>query len=307
MWGRRIVYLVSLLGGLVFYGLYKEWLSWILLVIIFVLPWFSLALSLPAMLTVQVSLRCPQSVRMGVPARTALRIEGKLPAPPVSSKIKLKNNLTGAVYVGEPGELIPTEHSGVMVISYDQVYIYDYLGLFRRRLRRGDKTQVYIEPKPVPSERLPELAGRTVSLWRPKPGGGFSENHDLRLYRPGDDLRNLHWKMSAKTGKLIYREPIEPVQKGYLITMSLAGTPDVLDKKLGQLLWLSNALLDRQLVHSVRCHTGNGQVHFPVADKAALELGMHKLLEALPVQEEREPEHIDVLWKHHIGGGGDAS
>ena len=280
-------------------------MSWILLLIVAGLPWFSLLLSLPAMLTAKVSLRCPASVRMGVPARTALRLEGKLPTPAVSSKIKLRNTLTDTVYVGQPGELIPTDHCGAVVISYDQFYVYDYLGLFRRRLRRGDKTQVYVEPKPVSAGELPELAGRAVSLWRPKPGGGFSENHDLRLYRPGDDLRNLHWKMSAKTGKLVYREPIEPVQKGYLLTMTLSGTPEELDKKLGQLVWTSTALLEKQLEHSVRCTTGNGVVSFEVTDKESLELGLHRLLESPPAKKEAEPESADVLWKHHIGGGGD--
>lgn len=304
MRGRRVAYLVCLLGSLVFYGFYQEWMSWILLVIVLTLPWFSLVLSLPAMLTAKASLRCPASVRMGVPARTVLRLEGKLPTPAVKSKIKLKNILTDTVYVGEPGELIPTDHCGAVVISYDQFYVYDYMGLFRRRLRRGDKTKVYVEPKPVPVQALPELAGRAVSLWRPKPGGGFSENHDLRLYRPGDDLRNLHWKMSAKTGKLIYREPIEPVQKGYLLTMTLSGLPEELDQKLGQLVWTSNALLDKQLEHSIRCQTGKGVVSFPVTDKESLELGLRILLESPTAKKEAEPEYADVLWKHHIGGGG---
>lgn len=305
MWGRRIAYLVTLLGSLVFYGFYKEWLSWIALVTIFFLPWLSLLISLPAMLTVKASLRCPKTVRMGVPARTALQLECKFPTPPVSSRIRLRHSLSDTSFVGTPGELIPTDHCGVMIISYDELNVYDYLGLFRGRLRRQDRTLVYVEPKPVPAGQLPELAGRAVSLWRPKPGGGFSENHDLRLYRPGDDLRNLHWKMSAKTGKLIYREPIEPVQKGYLLTLALCGTPEELDKKLGQLVWLSSQLIVKQLDHGVRCRTGSGTVHFQVTDKASLEKGLHSLLEGPAAGSEAEPEHADVLWKHHIGGDGD--
>ena len=34
MWGRRIVYLMTLTGCLVFYGFYKEWFSWLLLMLI---------------------------------------------------------------------------------------------------------------------------------------------------------------------------------------------------------------------------------------------------------------------------------
>ena len=52
MWKRRIIYLSALLWCLVFYGFYREWFSWVLLLTVLLLPWFSLAVSLPALLTV---------------------------------------------------------------------------------------------------------------------------------------------------------------------------------------------------------------------------------------------------------------
>lgn len=296
---------MTLLGSLVFYGFYKEWLSWIAMITIFFLPLLSLLLSLPAMLTVKASLRCPQTVRMGMPARIALHFDCMFPIPPVKSRIRLRNSLSEESFLGEPGELIPTDHCGVMIISYDELLVYDYLGLFRRRLRGQDRTMVYVLPKPVPGAQIPELVGKAVSLWRPKRGGGFSENHDLRPYRPGDDLRNLHWKMSAKTGKLIYREPIEPVQNGYLLTLSLCGNAEELDRKLGRLLWTSTQLTVKQLEHNVRCRTGSGEVQFQVTDKDSLEAGICRLLEGPAAGAEGEPEHGDVLWSHHIGGDAD--
>ena len=51
MLGRRLFYLAVLGFCLVFYCFYQEWFSWLLLVTVVALPWFSLALSLPAMLT----------------------------------------------------------------------------------------------------------------------------------------------------------------------------------------------------------------------------------------------------------------
>lgn len=295
---------MTLAGSLAFYGFYREWFSWILFLTVAALPWFSLILSLPAILTVRAGLRCPETVRVGVPVRTTLEVESKFPTPPVSSKIRLHNSLTDARYTGLPGERIPTDHCGMMTISYDQFFAYDYLGLFRRRLRRGDKCVVYIEPKAVSTAQLPRFEGTVVNAWKPKPGGGFSENHDLRLYRPGDDLRNIHWKMAAKTGKLIYREPIEPVQKGYLLTLSLSGKPDELDQKLGQLLYLSGQLLARQHAHQVRCLTGKGTVTFTVTDEATLKTGIHMLLGSTPVKSDADPEKQNVLWQHHIGGDG---
>lgn len=304
MWGRRLVYLMTLVGCLVFYGFYKEWFSWLLLLTVLLLPLFSLAVSLPAMLTVQAHLRCPDRVRLGVPLRTALQLESKGVTPPVSSRIRLRNNLTDARYVGAPGERIPTEHCGLMTISYDRLFVYDYLGLFCRRLRKGDSCTVYIEPKPVPCGKVPDFAGKAVSGWRPKPGGGFSEHHELRLYRPGDDLRNIHWKLTTKTGKLVYREAMEPLRKGRLLTMTLSGTPKQLDRKLGQLLHLSQEMLSRQMEHEVLCVTGEGQVRFSVHDAASWEQGLCAILRSRPAKTEAGAEQENVLWQHHIGGDG---
>lgn len=297
--------MVALLGSLVFYGLYQQWLSWIFVMMLLALPWVSLCMSLPAMLTVKAEFRCPRTVRMGMPARTAMDYRCKFPAPPVRCRLKLHHSLSGVNFIGEPGEMIPTEHCGVMRISIEKFDVYDYLGLFRRRMRRGGMTVVYIYPKPVTTHKLSEMGERTVSLWRPKPGGGFSENHDLRLYRPGDDLRNLHWKMSAKTGKLIYREPIEPVRKGCLLTLSLTGKPEVLDQKLGQMIYLGEQLLAKQMQFTVRGITGSGSVELQVTDKPSLETCLQRFLEGPVASREEVPVRSDALWQHHIGGDGD--
>ena len=304
MWGRRLFYLLSLLGAVVFYGLYREWFSWLLLVTVFLLPWFSLILSLPAILSAQATLRCPDAMRVGVPVRTSLQVTCSFPTPPVTCRLRLYNSLTDSRYVGKAGELIPTDHCGCMTISYDRLFVYDYLGLFCRRLRKGDATGVYIEPKPVPTGLPEQLQSRTVSLWKPKPGGGFSENHDLRLYRPGDDLRSIHWKMSAKTGKLIYREAIEPAQKGYLLTLTLYGDAATMDKKLGQLLWLNHTLLQRNCDHEVQCRTGSGVFSYHVDNFAHAQEGLKILLRSAPAKSEGETGKQNVLWQYHIGGDG---
>lgn len=302
MWERRIAYLAALLGCLVFYGFYREWFAWFSLVIVATLPWFSLLISLPSMLTVKADLRCPSSVRQDMPVRTALLLSGPLPAPPVSCRIRLVNNLTGERFLGEPGERIPTTHCGLMTISYPQLFVYDYLGLFRRRLRRSEHCTVYIEPKPIPDTRPLQPEGTSVRAWRPKPGGGFSEVHDLRLYRPGDDLRHIHWKMAAKTGKLIYREPMEPVQKGYVLNIALSGTPGEIDNVLGQLVWSSHTLLEKNLPHTVRAMTGKGLLIYSVNDTASLENCVHGLLSSPTAESNSIGDAENALWQHRIGG-----
>ena len=305
MWSRRILYLASLLFCLVFYVFYKEWMAWILLLSVAGLPWLSLLMSLPAMLTVKAQLRCPRSVRMGVPARTGLKLECKFPQPPVSCKIRLHHSLTDAVFVGQPGELIPTDHCGVMSISYDRLQIYDYLCLFRRNLKRPDKTEVYIEPKPIPTREALHFSGKSVSLWRPKPGGGFSENHDLRPYRPGDELRQIHWKISAKVGDLIYREALEPAQKQVVLTLTLSGTPEELDRKLGRVQGISIQLLSHGTPHIIYCRTASGTLTLEVNDRKTQEQAIRTLLTGKPTEGEADMTIQDALWQCRIGGGPD--
>lgn len=302
MWGRRIIYLASLAWCLVFYGFYREWFSWLLLVTVAVLPWFSLLLSLPAMLTAKARVRCPESVRLQVPARSSMQVDCRFPLPRVECRIRLYNSLTGSRYVGTPGELIPSEHCGCMHIQVERLKVYDYLGLFSGSMRKQENVCVFIEPKQVKCV-MPEMKGdRAVRAWRPKPGGGFSENHDLRPYRPGDELHGIHWKMTAKTGKLIYREPIEPAQKGGLLHLTLCGDSTQLDLKLGRLLWLSGQLLDRQCPHEVRCNTGEGLVQAHIDTPEDIRKLLRRLLAATCTAGEVADAGSDVLWQYHIGG-----
>lgn len=239
---------------------------------------------------------------MDMPVRISLEVTSWLPVPLLKSRLLVQNQLTGADYKIAPGQRLPTDHCGYLHISYDTVLVGDYLGLWVRRLRKREAIGVYIEPKPVTCGIPEQMQLRSVSIWKPKPGGGFSEHHDLREYRPGDELHGIHWKMTAKTGKLIYREPIVPAQQGYLLTMTLCGDAQTLDKKLGQLLYASETLLKRQLAHAVCCRTGEGTVEFSVTDSQSLKEGLHILLRSTPAVGETVFQGRNVLWQHHIGG-----
>ena len=66
MAGRRIVYLASLIGCLVFYYFYREWLSWLFLMALVALPWLPLLLTLPVLLTVRAELEVAGAVTVAL-------------------------------------------------------------------------------------------------------------------------------------------------------------------------------------------------------------------------------------------------
>lgn len=297
---RRCLYLAVLTLCLVLYAFYREWLAWLLLMAVVYLPWFSLLVSLPAMCTVKTSLRCPTEISVGQSVRPELERVCRLPAPPVRCKLKVRHCITGQSHVVKLGKPLPTEHCGALELTPTRLWVCDYSGLWRFPGGRKVPLQLTVLPKPVEPEEIPEPNLYTAAGWRPKSGGGFSENHDLRLYRPGDDLRNIHWKLSSKTGKLILREPVEPLHKQMLVTLELSGDLEMLDSKLGRLLWITEHFLEKGITHEIRCLTGRGVEVCPVADRESREAMLRTLL-ASPACPEGQVLP-DVPGAFHIGG-----
>ena len=79
MAGRRIIYLASLLGCLVFYYFYREWLSWLFLMTVGALPWFSLLVSLPAIFTARGHLDLPGDLQIGEDCQVTARLTASSP------------------------------------------------------------------------------------------------------------------------------------------------------------------------------------------------------------------------------------
>ncbi len=303
---NRLLYLAVLVGCLIFYWAYGEWFSWFLLLWVLSLPPLSLLLSLPAILTAKVALWGPVQVTKGQAAEMQVRTFSKIPVPEAHCSIHAYNAMTGAhIRLRRRSTAIPTEHCGALRLEPEKAWVCDYLGLVRLPVRKKQGCTVLVCPQAEPMFLPPLLKKRPVTLWRPKPGGGFSEDHDLRPYRPGDSLRLIHWKVTAKTGKLIYREPIEALQDKAVLSMALSGSPETLDAKLGRLLWLSIYLVGRKFPHQIRCMTGAGEQTYPVETAADVILAIHRLLAMPASQAIAMPETEDAFWHHAIGGDAD--
>jgi uncharacterized protein (DUF58 family) len=176
------------------------------------------------------------------------------------------------------------------------------LGLFFLPIRKKAQTGVIVRPLPEKVNHLPQLERYISASWRPKAGGGFAENHELRLYRPGDSLNQIHWKMSAKTGKYIIREAMIPRNSRIILTMELKGTAQQQDAKFGQLMWLGQYLLEKELRHEWSVLTGNGLCSFPVADEKSLIEALQQLLAEPPVEEDAAWPALNAGWHYRIGG-----
>lgn len=301
---RRILYLLCLLGCFGFYIAYGEWLSWLLLKAMLLLPWLSLLLSLPAMLTLKARFLCPLQVTKGEKIPLRMQIRCPLPVPPVQWCFHVFESYSGDAWKYRAGESVTADHCGCLTVKVKKAWRYDYLGLFRLPLGRRVEQTVLIYPQAVPVDDLPSLKRYLAGSWKPKRGGGFAENYDLREYHEGDDLRQMHWKLTAKTGKPVLREPIVPVRGKLCLTMILGGSPEVIDEKLGKLLHVSQRLLGKELPHEIVCLTGEGQKVLGVANKDELHAAITALLLCTPTAQQRMPT-LQASWLYRIGGNYD--
>ena len=302
---RRLLYLGCLAGSLVFYFYYQQWMSWVILLSVAALPWISLLLSLPAMLQFRAELEAPAFVLMGDEAEGFLWGLSKLPQPLFQGRILLKNLNTGETRRHDPLKPLPTAHCGGWSITARNVRVCDYLGLFRCKVKQVHSHTMIVRPRPLAMAQSPALRKALAHSWRPKFGGGYAENHELRLYRPGDNLNQIHWKLSAKTGDLILREPMVPNVGRAVLTLDLCGTPEELDRKLGRLQWLSLDLLEQHLPHEIRCLTGSGVIVHFISNEKELTAAMDDILCHPLVSEGTLRERmVGAVWQYHIGGDG---
>ena len=303
MTSRRILYLGALAGCLVFYFCYQQWLSWLLLLAAAILPWLSLLLSIPAMIQFRAEIELPGHAKKGDEIRAELWGLSHLPQPHFLGKVFREDLLTGQKVRHHTRQPIPTAKCGGVKLEVQKLRICDYLGLFSFPVRTPESKIMVVRPEPIPMTEMPDLTHHIPRGWKPKHGGGFAENHELRLYRPGDSLNQVHWKLTAKTGNLILREPMEPIRERLVLTMDLHGD---IDRKCGQLLWLSRNLLEQKLAHEIRCLTADGVIIYSVIDENELISAIDGLLcHPMAPGGTLRDRVTGAVWQYHIGGDAD--
>lgn len=254
------LYLLSLAGVLVFHAFYFGWYSWFLLLLTAALPLFSLLVSVLAMVRIRLYLDAPAGCMRGEPVYVTLRaVNGFLPMPRCRFRLVVKYVMSGkevSLKQQAPGQdswYVPldTSHCGVLHCCLEKARVYDYMGLFCLPVRRPPAVEVMVKPRAVQPEKLPNLSHFLARRRKPKPGGGFSEEHEMRDYRPGDSMRDIHWKLSVKTDRTIVREAQEPIRGNTLLTFDLKGAESRIDGMLERLLWLSDWLIDHDTPHQI--------------------------------------------------------
>ena len=257
---RRIVYAIALAGSIFFFVLYPLWFAWYLLLLMLLLLPFDLLISLPGMLSRSISLSSPKILETGEDGIVVLTTHQKSGFPARCVKIWLKISgddftiwrrfVFSADEGGRYEVSIDTARTGVTVFESKRIWTVSILGLVCLPKNLDLRTSVLVLPPPAKPPHTVALP-RGIVL-RPKPGGGFAEDYDLRPYRLGDPIRAVHWKVSAKFDALIIREPLVPPSHSRLLHAVQWNGAKERDLILSRLRWVSDYLLKWDLAYYIR-------------------------------------------------------
>ena len=108
---------------------------------------------------------------------------------------------------------LPTRQRGIFDVTPLEVTRRDSFELFRLSRKHGRTERIWVYPRVLGFRTLP--AGQTRHLEGPSsdtaPQGNITF-HRLREYIAGDDLRLVHWRSSARAGRLMVKHNVDTSQ-----------------------------------------------------------------------------------------------
>ncbi len=171
---------------------------------------------------VDLGIETPAQLRVAEPFETTVRVRN--PSSRSTGPIVLTHFLLGSHPLVEPAliylDALPPGDSRNVTVSrapinrghgkhhrLDCLWVGPF-GLFERRRRSCIHIETDVAPAPAPPLPLPDFGGGADAVAGPlRPG---LDVDTVRPYRTGDSTRHVHWRTTARTGRLSVLERAEP-------------------------------------------------------------------------------------------------
>lgn len=272
----RVFYGVMMLLSVLFYLFFEGYLSFITLIFIFILPFVSLLCTVIARSCLHVQLNEVSPVASkGVHSQFFIEIQSTsiFPVAHAILMLECRNSLCSK---GKKAVIhtslaahnsmkikrnIISQYCGKLTVQLDRILIYDYLGIFVLPKKLNLLSDIYVLPltiqldTPIDSHTNYNVENSTYS--KIKSGNDSSEIFDIRDYREGDRLRNIHWKLSSRLDKLMVKEFSLPLDNSVMILFDLITAENALiDTQIEAVVSISRFLLENQIYHSIEWYDG---------------------------------------------------
>lgn len=154
---------------------------------------------------------------------TRTTLPGRLDLPVGDGLVELGVPLLRAGHMVSQPVTIPTPRRGIIPVGPPTSVRSDPVGLLRREHEWPDVLELYVHPRTV---AVPSTSAGLVRDLEGQPTRRLVDAdmsfHAIREYVPGDSRRQIHWKSTAKTGRLMVRQFEESRQSRMAIVLSLA-------------------------------------------------------------------------------------
>ncbi len=225
---------------------------------------------------IRVVIKGPESGEKNQPLAIQINImnEGFLPLEGLIATIRTENKITKEVnrqqwnlFLGGKAEkentfYLEEKHCGCLIVAVETIKITGFLGWGTKEVTaRGMENPwtISIGPQileiPMEQNQWSTYDPESQRYSEIKPGDDPSEPFGIREYGPGDSVKQIHWKLLAKTGTAMIRQPGFPIEEDILLLGDKSlppGAPFVGEKKAEEtelFLSLSHSLIQKGIIH----------------------------------------------------------
>ncbi len=284
----------------------SPWIVSVLLCLL-LLPAVTFAVNFRLRRNISVSIDLPATGTKHTASQGTLRVRNGAFFPVLRHYCTLEicNDLTGESEtltlsggIGAKGEtdhgfLLQSEFCGRHTLRLHSLVLTDYFGILPVRVNASAEARITV---------LPELFAAEVSCTAPGGSDGEkstnrrgcdpSEIFQLRDYCPGDDVRQIHWKLSAKLERPVYREASLPESRSLLLVWDKRnrGTAAQMDALAEAIASVSLGLVQKGIPFCL-CWTENDEPQrADVSDENSLLLTLPALMKGTGNEACRLPE-----------------